>query len=103
MAAIVLARKLDWLYCIVIVLLKFQLLIFVLELYWSQKARIGQPWFSALMMDLKILRGQPSPNCMELMKSWLKYICFTFCEFQVPVKLTIKRDMLSFQFILYKR
>jgi hypothetical protein len=40
---IVLASKIDWLYCIVIVLLKCQLLIIVLELYWSQKGCIGQP------------------------------------------------------------
>ena len=39
-----LPRKVDWFYCIVIVLQKLPLLIIVLELYWSQKACIGQPW-----------------------------------------------------------
>ena len=41
MAGIVLARKINWLYSFVIVLIRFSLLIIVLELYWSKKARIG--------------------------------------------------------------
>ena len=47
MAGIVLARKIDCLYCIVIVLLEFQLLIIVLGLYWSLKGCIGQPWLTS--------------------------------------------------------
>jgi hypothetical protein len=40
---IVLAGIVDWTYCIVIVLLRSQLLIILFELYWSQNVRIGQP------------------------------------------------------------
>ena len=87
------AKQIDWLYFIVNVLLTFPLLIIVLELYWSQKAGIGQPCHLLIVpggaqvnmanihvevVATKIFRGSPFPPHYTIF-GWTKGQIFKSC------------------------